>query len=370
MKKILKSRLIKSGINPARILRKRKKKAGSPPGSLVFTGERQLEKIRITVIDYDKDTYNEKVVEQIEDIFPLLKNTTTVWINIDGLHQVDVIEKVGSNLNIHQLVLEDILNTEQRPKLEDYSDYLFLTMRVFSFDDEIMQVNSEQISIILGKNFLITFQERIGDVFEPVRERLRAEKGKIRSLGADYLLYALTDAVVDSYFLLLEKLGDKMENLEEQLLFNQNENQLRDIYQLRRELILIRKSIWPMREVLNGLLRRDTQLIKRNTEIYLRDVYDHTIQIMDTIETFRDIIAGIIDTYMTSLSNRMNEVMKVLTIIATIFIPLTFIAGVYGMNFEYFPELGWKWLYPAGFWIIISAIALFMIFYFKKKKWL
>ena len=350
-------------------IRSKLKKAGLPPGTLVYTGERKMETARITVIDYDVNTFQEKQVAKIEDCFEFKTTPTVTWINIDGLHDVNIIEKIGNQYDFHPLVLEDILNTGQRPKFEDYEKYVYIVLMMLSFDDESQTVFSEQVSIVLGKNYVISFQENIGDVFEQIRDRIRNAKGKIRKMGADYLMYALLDAIVDNYFIILEKLGEKIEFLEEELVSNPMEKTLQQIHNLKREMVHLRRSIWPLRELLSGIERSESDLILESTDAYLRDVYDHTIQVIDTVESFRDMVSGMLDIYLSSVSNRMNEVMKVLTIIATIFIPLTFIAGVYGMNFKYMPELKWKFGY-FGVWLIMIIITGGMLYYFKKKKWL
>jgi len=345
------------------------RKTALPPGSLVYTGEKIMDEIEIHLIDYDEKEIHEKMVKDIETCYPFKDLPTVTWVNINGLHDVGVIEKLGSYFHIHPLILEDVLSVNQRPKMENSGDILFVVLRMLQFDDEKNEIKSEQVSLILGKNFLFTFQEKTGDVFEPVRERLRQHKGRIRTQGADYLAYALLDAIVDNYFLVLEKMGDQIENLEELLVNNPSEETLKTIHRLKRDMIFLRKSVWPLRETINGLERSESTLILKSTEIYLKDVYDHTIQVIDTVESYRDMVSGMLDIYMSSVSNRMNEVMKVLTIIATIFIPLTFIAGIYGMNFEFMPELGWKWSYPLT-WLIMIGVAVLMIFYFRRKKWL
>jgi len=349
--------------------RTRAKKTGLPPGTLIHVGEKRAEKVKITVIDYDESRLEEKAVERIEECYPFKDKPTVTWINVDGIHDVDVIEKLGSNYAIHPLLLEDILNTEQRPKIEDFDDYLFLVLKMLSFDDEHSEIKIEQVSLVLGPNYVISFQERIGDVFDPVRERIRNAKGRIRKMGADYLAYALLDSIVDSYFLILEKIGDKIEGLEEDLISNPDTKTLKTIHILKREMISLRRSIWPLREVISGISRKESSLIKETTGIFLRDVYDHTVQVIDTIENFRDMVSGMLDIYLSSLSNRMNEVMKVLTIFASIFIPLTFVAGIYGMNFAYMPELGWKWGY-FGVLAVMACIGIAMLVYFKRKHWL
>jgi magnesium transporter len=352
-----------------RLIKKRSKTRGLAPGTLVHIGEKKTEKTRITLIDYNSEKVLERELSNIEECFPFKKKSTTTWINIDGLHEIGLIEKIGKHFEIHPLVLEDVLNTDQRPKMEDLEKYIFFVIKMLYADNKTNEIHSEQVSIILGRNFVISFQESIGDVFESVRGRISSGKTRIRSRGADYLAYALIDAIVDNYFLILERIGEKIETMEIDLVSDPSPKTLQDIYNLKREMIYIRKSIWPLREVINNLLRGESRIIKDNTHIYLKDLYDHTIQVIDTIETFRDLISGMLDIYMSSVSNKMNEVMKVLTIFAAIFIPLTFIAGVYGMNFQHMPELSLPWAYPA-IWIVIISVGFSLLLYFKHKKWL
>ena len=344
---------------------RRSKKAGLPPGTLVHIGDRRDAPVRITVTTYDEANYTEKEVKSVEECFPI-KESPVSWINIDGIHKVDIVEKIGEYFNIHPLTMEDIVNTEQRPKMEEYTDYVYVVLRMITYDKEM---DSEQISLIIGENVLFSFQEKEGDVFNYVRERLKNGVGRIRKMGADYLVYALMDAVVDNYFAILESLGDTLEDTEEELLRDPGPETLQSIQMLKREMMVLRKSVWPLREVLSRLERGESQLVKENTRVYMRDVYDHTIQVIDTVETFRDMLSGMLDIYLSSISNRMNEIMKVLTIIATIFIPLSFFAGVYGMNFVYMPELQEKWGYPAIL-IGMAAIGAVMLLYFRRKKWL
>ncbi len=353
-----------------RLIKKRSKKSGLPPGTLVHIGEKKTEKTKITIVDYDEAKFEEKEAKTIEECFPFKDKPTTTWINIEGVHEIDLIEKIGKYFDLHPLLLEDIANTEQRPKMEDYGEYVFIVLKMLSYDENTTEIKAEQVSVILGANFVISFQEGIkGDVFDSVRERIRSGKGKIRKMGADYLAYALMDAVVDNYFIILEKLGEKIEVTEEILLTNPTSETSRAIHHLKREMIFLRKSVWPLREVLNCLERGESSLIHANTRIYLRDVYDHTVQIIDTVETFRDMLSGMLEVYLSSISNRMNQIMKVLTIIATIFIPLTFIAGIYGMNFKYMPELEWRWAYFVVLGVM-AVIGIWMVIYFRKKKWL
>lgn len=352
-----------------RKIKKRSNKAGLPPGTLIHIGEKITEKVKITVIDYDEKNFQEKEIKAIKECLPFKDKPTITWINIDGIHQVDIIEKIGEYFNLHLLVLEDVLNTNQRPKMEDFEDYIFVVLKMLYYDEKDNEVKSEQVSLILGSNFVISFQEQEGDVFNYVRERIRSGKGRIRKMEADYLVYSLLDAIVDNYFVILEKIGEKIEEIEEKLITNPTPQTLQTIHNLKREMISLRRSVWPLRELISGLERTESSLIKKTTNIYLRDVYDHTIQVIDTIESLRDMVSGMLDTYLSSISNRMNEVMKVLTIIATIFIPLTFIAGIYGMNFQYMPELGWRGGY-FGVLLVMLIVCVGMGIYFKKKKWI
>ncbi len=349
--------------------RKRIKKVGLPPGTPVYVGEKKEEKVKISIIDYDETQCQEKEAKTVEECFSFKDSPTVTWINIDGIHEVDIIEKIGMHFDLHPLIMEDIVNTEQRPKMEDFGHYVYVVLRMLYLDEEAHEIKGEQVSLVLGEKFVISFQEREGDIFNPIRERIRNNKGRIRKMGADYLAYCLLDTIVDNYFTILERLGDRIEEMEERLVSDPRSETLQEIHKLKREMIFLRKSVWPLREVINGLERGESLLVHKASRIYLRDVYDHTIQVIDTVETFRDMLSGMHDTYLSSISNRMNEIMKVLTIIATIFIPLTFIAGIYGMNFKFMPELEWRWAYFIV-WLVIVIVAITMIFFFRKKKWL
>jgi magnesium transporter len=353
----------------AKFMKKTSQKAGLSPGTLVHIGERKIEKAAITLMRYDPDHLEEKVLQRVEESFPCKEAPPVSWINIDGLHDVGAIEKIGLHFGIHPLTLEDILNTGQRPKVDDYQNYVYVVFKMLTFDETAGHLNSEQVSLILGPHYLISFQETEGDVFDFVRERLRKGSLNMRKSGPDYLAYALMDAVVDHYFLILEKMGERIERLEDRIYSQPAPEILQGIHDLKREIIYLRRQVWPMREVLNIWQKTESALVQQTTKLFVRDVYDHTIQVIDTIESFRDIIAGMTDLYLSTLSNRMNEVMKVLTIIATIFIPLSFIAGIYGMNFKFMPELEWKWSYPV-LWAVLLAIFGGMLLYFKRKKWL
>lgn len=353
----------------ARLIKNKPKKIGLDPGSLVYVGDKEKQPISITLFDYKAEHFVQKNIDSIEDLLTYKQSETTSWINIDGVHEVELLEKIGKNFEIHPLTLEDILNTNQRPKLDEYPNYLYIVLRMFFLDEKDKSLKHEQVSLILNKNFVITFLEDAGDVFDPVRERIKKAGTKMREYGTDYLAYALIDSIVDSYFHILEKIGEEIEGLEDAVIVEPNKNDIQIIHLLRREMILLRRAIWPLREVISSLQRNEIDFIEEKTRIYLRDVYDHTIQVIDTIESYRDMIVGMLDTYLSSTSNKLNEVMKVLTIISTLFIPLTFLAGVYGMNFHSFPELGKEWMYPWGFWSITLVVVIVMIIYFKKKKW-
>jgi len=354
----------------AKLIKKRSKKAGLPPGTLVHIGEKKVGEPKITLIDYDEANFQESEVKAAEECFAFREKPTVTWINVEGVHQVEAIEKLGNCYGFHPLVLEDILNTDQRPKMEIYGDYIYIVLKMLYESDPKRLVETEQVSLILGSNFVISFQEGTeGDVFDPVRERIRSGKGFIRKMGSDYLAYSLIDMIVDNYFIILERLGERIELLEEELVVHPTTKTIQEIQKFKNEMILVRRMVWPLREVISGLGRKESPLIKETTEIYLRDVYDHTVQVMDTIEVYREMLSGMLDIYLSSVSNRLNSVMKVLTIIATIFMPLTFIAGIYGMNFKYMPELEWRWGYPAV-WLIVAVIGISMLIYFKKKKWL
>jgi len=347
---------------------KRSQKAGLPPGSLVYVGDETAGGMTIDVIDYTWERIDEVQITDAGDLAPCRDSDTVTWINVTGLHEVGAVEKIGEIFGLHPLILEDILNTEQRPKMEDYDDKIYVIMKMIGYLEN-GKVVDEQISLVLGDRYVISFQERPGDVFDPVRERIRSPKWRARRLGSDYLAYALIDAIVDDYFLVFEAFGERIEAVDDQIIADPDPDTIRSIRELRRELIFLRKSVWPMREVLSVLERSDSPLITHQTRLYLRDVYDHTIQVIDTLETYRDMAAGMLDIYLSSTSNRMNEVMKVLTIIATIFIPLSFIAGVFGMNFRQMPELEWGYGYPASL-ALMAAVALVMLLYFRRKRWI
>ncbi len=343
-------------------------KVGLPPGSLVHVGKKKLEKPCLGVIRYNESFFEEKSEASVSEALPPEKGEIC-WVHVSGVHDSQLISALGEAFGLHPLTLEDIMHTNQRPKAEEMASYLFFVLRQLDFGEESGELESEQVALVLGENYVLSFEEKVSRVFNPVRERLRQGKGRLRSAGADYLAYALIDAAVDHYFLVLEKLGERIEALEEELVSNPRRETLHEIHRLKNATLLLRRSVWPLREAVGWLSRSGSSLIKESTQVFLRDVYDHTIQVIDTVETFRDMLSGMLDTYLSSLSNRMNEIMKVLTIIATIFIPLTFIAGIYGMNFEFMPELKWRWGYFACLGIM-AGCALWMVIYFRRKRWL
>ena len=347
----------------------RKKKIGVSPGSLIYVGDKTDEPVKISVLTYDKQKIREVTDVSVEDIPQVKDESAVTWINVSGIHDMEVIEAIGKRFHLHPLLLEDIANTQHRAKIDDYENYLFIVLKMIFSEPDSAQLQFEHICIVLGRGFLISFQEREGDAFTSVRERIQKGKGRIRKSGAGYLAYALMDMVIDHAFLVLEQLGDDIEILQQEALDRPTRNTLAAIHEARHQAVLLRKSIWPLREMISGLLRGESDLIEGYVLIYLQDVYDHVIQEIDTIETYRDLLAGILDTYMSSVSQKMNEIMKVLTVMATLFIPLTFFAGVYGMNFTYMPELDWRYGYPV-FWALTAVIFVGMMVWFKTRKWL
>jgi len=346
----------------------RSKKSGLPPGTLIHIGEKKTGTVTIALFEYDASHCRESQVPSPENLTVAAEPAVT-WVDVRGIHQVDVIEAFGKRFNLHPLLLEDIVNTEQRPKLDEYDSYWYLVLKMVYAGDRSKGLVIEQVSFILGSNFMLSFQENGRDVFTPVRDRLRSGKGRIRQSGSDYLLYALVDAVVDEYFGVLEAMGERLESLQDAVVTNPQPATLNDIHLLRRELLVLRKAVWPLREALAKVERSESPLVRAATKVFFRDVYDHVIQVIDTIETLREMVTGVLDIYLSSTTYRLNEVIKVLTIITTIFMPLTFIVGVYGMNFEFMPELHSKWGYPLVL-VGMAAVAIGMLVFFKRKKWL
>jgi magnesium transporter len=351
-------------------MQKRKSdKVGLSPGSIVHIGEQKVDQVKISVIDYNTENLEGKVVNSIDETFGLRDTDTVSWINIIGLHDSEILNNIGNHFGIHSLTLEDIVNTETRPKVEIFDDYIFIVLKMIFYNQEREEVELEQLSILLGQHYVITFQEKEGDIFDPIRNRIKFSKGRLRQRGADYLTYAFVDVVVDNYYQILESLGETIENLEDQILKDPDNTIPLKIQNLKKDLILLRKTLWPLREAINNLNKQETELFAENTNPYLQDLYDHVIQVVDTLETFRESASSNMDLYQSTISNKMNEVMKVLTIVASIFIPLTFIAGIYGMNFENMPELKWTFGYFMV-WGLMLLIGITSIIFFKKRKWL
>lgn len=352
----------------AHLLKKRKKKIGSPPGTLVYTGERTDSKVEYYLIDYDVDHVTENPHATLDDCLKSIDDPLITWINVRGVSDPEVIDKIGKQFHLNPLTMEDILNPVQRPKCEDYKEYLYIVLRLFTKKDE-NKTEDEQISIVLAKDYLITFAEHSDSIFEPIRERIRKQGSRLREYGADYVAYAIIDAIIDQAYSVLEKVDDELEVLEEELMNNPTPQTLYKLQKTRREIALLRKSIWPTREVISRLERRDMHLITDHTRFFLHDVHDHTIQMVETIEGFRDVLSGMIDIYLSNISLRMNEIMKVLTIVSTLFVPLTFIASIYGMNFDVMPELRSPYGYPAVL-AFMALVAVSMLYFFRRKKWI
>lgn len=339
-----------------------------PPSTIPRLREEGSGVMKITVAIYDEASYREAVISGIKGCFILQRGPSITWIDVQCLHRAETLDALGECYGIHQLVLEDIL-TDQRPKAEDYDKYLFVVLKALYLSAKTREMTIDQVSIILGNNYVISFREKDEDVFRLVRERLKTAKGRIRKMGADFLAYALIDSIVDRYFIVLESIGERFEDVEDEVVTVPDRSTLIDIYTLKREMLFLRQSVWPMREAVSVLERMDSPLIADNTKIYLRDVYDHTIQVIDNIETYRDMSASLLDTYLSSLSNKLNEIIKVLTVMSTVFIPMTFLTGLFGMNVAYMVKaLEYNWAFPMIL-IMMLAIALTMLTYFKKRGW-
>jgi magnesium transporter len=350
-----------------KLLQKRSRKTGLPPGTLVHIGEKKPAKVTIAAFNYAGARCDE-----LQDLSPNALSPPTdasvTWVDIGGVHNMEVLESLGKQFHLHSLLLEDIANTDQRPKLDDYETCLFMVLKMLSVTDQ-QEIVVEQVSLVLGQNFILSFQENGADVFTSVRDRLRGGKGRLRQSGADYLLHALVDAIVDHYFEVLEVLGEKIETLQDLVVSDPKPETLHKIHALKRQLMFLRRAVWPLREAANNLSRSESPFLHESTKVFFRDVYDHVVQIVDTIETLREMVSAGLDIYLSSISYRSNSVMKVLTIITTIFMPLTFIVGIYGMNFEHMPELKWEWGYPLVLGVLV-VIAIIMLGFFKRKKWM
>ncbi len=345
-------------------------KSGLPPGTLIHIGEKHESKSKITVTQYSADALITHEINSIAELKPLKKTGVITWINVDGLNDIHIVESIGQELNIHPLVLEDILSTHQRPKLEEYESFLYMVIKGIELDQERnFSVDYEQISILLLVDCVITFKEKSDNTFDPIYYYLQNNNSRLRQFGSDYLAYVILDTIVDEYFVVEDNLDEVIDPLEENILFNPTKEMLQTLQRIRRNLISMKRNISPLRELLATILRSDNPLFQEKTLRYYGDVYDHILRVTDSLESYRERISAMHDIYLSSASNKLNETMKILTIFASIFIPLTFIAGVYGMNFEYMPELKWRWGYPI-IWIIFITISIGLLFFFKKKKWI
>ncbi len=353
----------------ARFLKKRNGTKGLVPGTPVFIGNKKVDEIRIRIIDYDKSNLHEDELKKISDGTEFKEKNTVTWINIDGLHDSNLMKEISETFDLHPLLIEDIMNTDQRPKLQESDNNLFIVIKMLRYDEAKQTIIAEQLSLVIGKTFLLTFQEQPGDVFEPVRERIRKHKGRIRATSIDYLAYALIDTVVDNYIYIIERFGEKIEDMEEAVLGNPESHVMEQLSNYRKEMNFLRKSIRPAKEAITHLSKLDTDLINQKTIPFLKDLEDLIIQASEAIDTYREMLSDQMNLYNSALSNKMNDVMKILTIFAAIFIPLTFIAGIYGTNFEYLPELHFKYSYYI-FWGVMVLVAVSLLIFFKRKKWI
>jgi magnesium transporter len=349
-------------------IRKASKKIGLSPGSLVYVGEKKDQAVHLSILNYDANGHDEILNATLEDVANYNPTKALTWIHVSGIHDIAMIEGIGNAFNLHPLLLEDIVNTNHRPKIDDYEDCLFLILKMPYSGSEDNRLQIEHVCMVIGNDYIILFQENQSNIFDPVKERIKKGKGRLQKYGVDYLAYALIDMIVDQYYGVLEKIGEEIEGIEESALKNPDQQLLAGIHDCKRRVMYLRKSIWPFREMISMMLRGDSSQMKDYVMVYLQDVYDHVIQIADTVETYRDLLSGIMDVFMSGVNNKMNEIMKVLTIISTLFIPLTFLAGIYGMNFKYMPELEWQFSYPI-FWTAVLIIFLLMFIWFKNKKW-
>lgn len=359
-----------AGAPRRKVLKKRTAKAGLPPGALVYVGEPKVpHATRISIIDYDEHTVRERDITRVEECLQFKDTTSVTWINVDEIHEAGLIESFGKVLGFHPLMLEDILNTDQRPKIEDHGGYLYIVLKMLEWKPGAADIDIEQLSLVIGPNFVISFQERAGDFFDPLRARIRESVGRARKLGADFLAYSLLDLVIDHYFIVLDRLGERIEQCEDEVMTRASPATLQTIHDLKRELIFVRKSVWPMKDVITSLRHLDTPLIAKSTGIFLRDLQDHIVQVIEGVDTFQNLVSDSLDTYLSTVSNRTNTVMKVLAVFSAVFMPLTFITGIFGMNFRDMPPLEWSWGF-AGTLIGMGAIGVLMVLFFRRKRWL
>lgn len=354
---------------PAKTHKARKRKTGLPPGSLVHVGDIKIARPEISLMEYDATQVLERKFQSIDESRQYQSSKSTVWLNVYGLHEPEVMAEIGRRFNLHPLVMEDVLHTEQRPKVDDYGEYLYLVTHFFAYDPATMRLSADQVSIVIGRNFVLTFQERPTGFFDPIRERLRADKGQIRKFAADYLAYSLLDTVVDRYFVVLDQLTERVELLEDEVVERASPGIMHAIHHFKRETLALRRAVWPLREVLNTLQRGDAHFFAAETLIYLRDVYDHTVHIIESLEATRDLIASLLDIYLSSVSNRVNLEVRVLTVITTIFMPATLISGIFGMNFRSMPWLNLQYGFLLALGLMV-VVALAMAALFWRRRWL
>jgi magnesium transporter len=348
----------------------RAKKVGQSPGLLVHIGDKKTDKVQITIVDFNKEgDYNIQPDATFEDLEVGKNPYSVTWANISGLHDTELIGEIGRYFDLHPLLIEDILNTDQRSRMEIYNDFIYIVLKMLRWQENTKTVDNEQVTLLVAPTYVLSFEENEDDIFDPLRHRLNNDQGRLRTWGSDYLAYAILDTIVDNYFLVLEQIGEELEILEEEVITDPTPKTLDTIKDVKRELLYLRKAVWPLRDALGHLSRGDIPFFDENTLIYLRDVYEHIIQIIDTIQTYRGIASGLLDIYLSSVGNKMNEIMKVLTIIATIFIPITFLTSIYGMDLPNMPERQWSFAYPA-LWFIIFITGALLLYYFKRRDWL
>lgn len=359
---------LRKKLNPTRIKRKfLRQEIGSAPGTLTHIGEQKVEDVIIEIHDYSNDHLEIRKIQSVEDCKPFVDTPNPTWLQVKGLHDIDHLKELWDEFEFHPLIQEDILNTTQRPKIESYGEQIFMVLKMLYVEDgKLLQ---EQVSVVFTEKFIFSFQESERKIFLPIKERLAISNTRMRKSGSDYMAYALMDIIIDYYFGVLEDINQEIEIIEDELWGGKDVNALSTIHRIRRHLIQFRKCIWPLRDSINSLIRDESSLVKDETKLFLRDVSDHTIQIVDSLDNNREMVSSLHDMHQTNISTKMNEVMKVLTIIATIFIPLTFIAGIYGMNFEYMPELGWHYSYPIA-WGVMISVTIGMLIFFKRKNWM
>jgi magnesium transporter len=344
------------------------RKAGLPPGTPVYTGDAPATPTKLSAYDYSQDRIDALTCQTPRDLVQFRDSEHPTWVNIEGLHDAAQVQEIGTLFGLHALTYEDILNVAQRPKLEDFGDHLFIVLQTLELDETSGEVNAQQVSVVLGKNFLLSFQESSSELFKSVVDAIQHGKGRVRKERIDYLAYRLIDVVVDQYFVIVDKLGARIEKLEELVLANPSREALEEMHALKRALLAVRRAVWPLREVLGALERGESQLIGSGSRLFFRDAYDHTVSVIEMIESNRELLSSVHDLYLTSLNNRLNEVMKVLTVISTMFMPMTLVASIYGMNFKHMPELDKPWGYAAAL-LIMLAVGLGFWIYFKQKRW-